>query len=660
MIKILKFERTLNIVSMDTIKSVLNETRKFAPPKSFTEKTNISKEEFEKLYRESIEQPEKFWARMAQQHLSWYQDFYKTLEWNLPFVKWFHGGKINACYNCVDRHISDRKDKTAIIWEGENFDAIKITYGELLIAVCRLANALKELGIKRGDRIALYMPMIPELAVSVLACARIGAVHSVIFGGFSAQSIIDRVNDAEAKIIITADGCYRKGKVLPLKETVDEAVRSCATVEKVLVVERTHNTINWNPAKDIYYDEIVTRQPNYCEPEQMDSEDLLFLLYTSGTTGKPKGIMHTTAGYLLGTTLTTKYIFDLKDEDIFWCTADIGWITGHSYIVYGTLSNGATVLMYEGAPSYPDFGRFWDIIQRHKVNIFYTAPTAIRTFIAQGSEFPDTYDLSSLRLLGTVGEPINPEAWIWYHKKIGKEKCPIVDTWWQTETGAIMCSPIPGFTETKPGSCTIPFLGIDSAVVDENGNEVSINSGGKFVIRKPWPAMTRGIWKDPERFKQTYWSTVKGMYFTGDGARKDEDGYFWVMGRIDDVINVSGHRLGTMEVESALVSHHAVAEAAVVPIPHDIKGTAIVAFVTLEKKFSPSNELEAELKNHVTKEIGALARPEKIRFTQSLPKTRSGKIMRRLLKELAANGTVKGDTTTLEDFSVIAKLSAEE
>jgi len=598
--------------------------------------------------------------------LHWFKPWDKVLDWNLPAAKWFVNGKMNLSYNCLDHQVANgRGDKTAIIWEGEPGEIRRLTYAELHVEVQRFANALKALGIKKGDRVAVYMGMTPELAIAILACARIGAVHSVIFGGFAANAIADRVNDCGCVAIITQDTSYRRGNEVPLKRTVDEAMHACPTVEHVIVYRRSGSPVNMVESRDWWWHDIVANAPTHCPAEQLDSEDPLYILYTSGTTGKPKGLVHTTGGYAVQTYLTSKYVFDLQDDDVYWCTADIGWVTGHSYVVYGPMQNGATVLMYEGAPNFPDFSRFWKIVDDHKVTIFYTAPTAIRAFIKWGDQHVDKYKLDSLRLLGTVGEPINPEAWMWYREKIGHNRCPIVDTWWQTETGAIMISPIPGAVPAKPGSATRPFFGIQPEVVtrpdaDGNFHAVPAGSGGLLIVRKPWPSMARTVYGDPERFKKTYWSDVPGCYFTGDGARQDADGYFWLMGRVDDVINVSGHRLGTMEVESALVAHNKVAEAAVVGRPDELKGQAISAFVTLESGNEPSDKLKDELRQWVAKEIGALARPDDIRFTEALPKTRSGKIMRRLLRELATHGEIKGDVTTLEDFTVIAKLREAE
>ncbi|MGB6975535.1 MAG: acetate--CoA ligase [Terracidiphilus sp.] len=641
--------------------STLRENRVFPPPPEFSRQAHIkSLEEYEALYKKSIEDPEAFWASAAKE-LHWFQHWTKVLEWDHPWAKWFVGGRMNLSYNCLDRHLdSPRRDKVAILWESEPGEVRRITYAELHAQVAQFAAALKSLGIRKGDRVAIYMGMVPELAIALLACARIGAVHSVIFGGFSANAIADRVNDSSCVAILTQDGAFRRGNEIHLKRTVDEALAHCPTVQNVVVYRRTGSPINMVKGRDHWWHELIASAPADCPAEQMDSEDPLYILYTSGTTGKPKGLVHTTGGYAVQTYITTKYIFDLHEDDIYWCTADIGWVTGHSYIVYGPLQNGTTVLMYEGAPNHPDFSRFWKIIDDHRVTVFYTAPTAIRAFIKWGNQHVEKYKLDSLRLLGTVGEPINPESWMWYREKIGHNRCPIVDTWWQTETGAIMIAPVPGAVPTKPGSATRPFFGIQPEVVTREGRPVPAGSGGLLVIRKPWPAMARTVYGDPERYKKTYWSDVPGCYFTGDGARMDADGYFWLMGRVDDVINVSGHRLGTMEVESALVAHPKVAEAAVVGRPDDLKGQAIAAFVTLESGHRPSDALKDELRQWVAKEIGSLARPDDIRFTDSLPKTRSGKIMRRLLRELATHGEIKGDTTTLEDFTVIAKLREGE
>jgi acetyl-CoA synthetase len=648
-------------VSSQDLDSILRENRVFPPPAEFTQKAHVkSLEEYEQMYKRSIDDPEAFWADAAKD-LHWFKPWDKVLEWDLPWAKWFVGGQLNLSYNCVDRHaLGKRRDKTALIWEGEPGEVRSLTYAQLHDEVQCFAGGLKELGIKKGDRVAVYMGMTPELAIALLACARIGAVHSVIFGGFAANAIADRVNDSGCVAIITQDSSYRRGNEIHLKRTVDEAMKACHTVKHVVVYRRSGTVVNMVIGRDHWWHHLVANAPSECPAEPMDSEDPLYILYTSGTTGKPKGLVHTTGGYAVQTCISTKYCFDLHEDDIYWCTADIGWVTGHSYIVYGPLQNGATVLMYEGAPNFPDFSRFWKIIDDHKVTIFYTAPTAIRAFIKWGNQYVEKYKLDSLRLIGTVGEPINPEAWMWYREKIGHNRCPIIDTWWQTETGAIMISPLPGAVPTKPGSATRPFFGILPEVVTHEGKPVPAGSGGLLVIRKPWPSMARTVYGDPERYRKTYWSDVPGCYFTGDGARMDADGYFWLMGRVDDVINVSGHRLGTMEVESALVAHSKVAEAAVVGRPDELKGQAISAFVTLESGNQPSEELKDELRKWVTKEIGALARPDDIRFTEALPKTRSGKIMRRLLRELATHGEIKGDTTTLEDFTVIAKLREAE
>src|SRR3954447_8530617 len=641
------------------IESVLQEERIFPPPQSFSESAHIkSMAELESLRAEAAADPESFWARMAEE-LHWFKKWDTVLKWDPPHAEWFGGGKINISYNCLDRHLTTwRRNKAALIWEGEPGETRTFTYQQLHTEVCKFANVLKHANIQRGDRVALYLPLIPELAIAMLACARIGATHSVIFGGFSSTALVDRMNDATCKAVVTADGGWRRGQEVKLKAAVDEALRETPSVKACIVVRRTASAITMRPGRDYWWHELMETVDANCPAESLDSEHPLFILYTSGTTGKPKGILHTTAGYLLQAHLTTKWVFDLKDEDLYWCTADIGWVTGHSYVVYGPLSNGASVLMYEGAPNWPEPDRFWSMIERHRVNVFYTAPTAIRAFIKWGEHWPVKHDLSSLRLLGTVGEPINPEAWMWYREIIGKQRCPIVDTWWQTETGAIMITPIPGATPTKPGSGTLPFPGIEADIMTRDGKSVGASEGGYLVIKRPWPSMLRTIWGDDERYKQQYWSQIDGIYFAGDGARRDEDGYFWIMGRIDDVINVSGHRLGTAEIESALVSHGAVAEAAVVARPDDLKGSSVVAFVTLEGSHNPSDALNEELREHVTKEIGALARPDEIRFTDALPKTRSGKIMRRLLREIATTGSVAGDVTTLEDMGVINRLAA--
>ena len=643
------------------IESVLHESREFPPPEPFSKRANIkSLSQYQALYRESIEEPDKFWSRAAKE-LHWFKRWKTVREWNRPYAKWFVGGRTNLSYNCLDRHLQGaRKNKAAIVWEGETGEVRTLTYQQLHREVCKFANALLSLGIQKGDRVIIYMGMVPELAIAMLACARIGATHSVVFGGFSAEALRDRINDAQAAAVITQDGALRRGAEIPLKSFADEAVKHSPTVRHVVAFKRSGSPVNMESGRDHWWHELMANASDRCEAVPLDSEHPLFTLYTSGTTGKPKGVVHTTGGYQVYVYLTAKHVFDLKDEDTYWCTADIGWVTGHSYIVYGPLSNGATSLMYEGAPNYPGPDRFWQIVDRHKVNIFYTAPTAIRAFIRWGEQWPAKHDLSSLRLLGTVGEPINPEVWMWYRRVIGKERCPVVDTWWQTETGGILITPLPGATPTKPGTATLPFFGIVPDVVDRAGNPVPPNTGGFLVIREPWPSMLRTIWGDDERYRRQYWSEIDGVYFSGDGARKDEKGYFWIMGRVDDVINVAGHRLGTMEVESALVSHPKVAEAAVVGRPDELKGQAIVAFVTLESGHTPSDSLREELRNHVAKEIGSIAKPDDIRFTDTLPKTRSGKIMRRLLREIAAGGAVKGDVTTLEDFSVLEKLRAGE
>jgi acetyl-CoA synthetase len=643
------------------IESLQVEDRVFPPPPEFSKAAHIgSDDELEALRQEATANPEAFWSRMAEE-LHWFRKWDTVLKWEPPHAEWFGGGKINASYNCLDRHLeTSRRTKPALIWEGEPGDQRTLTYEELHTEVCKFANVLKQQGVAKGDRVALYLPLVPELAIAMLACARLGATHSVIFGGFSSSALVDRINDAQCKLVVTADGGWRRGNEVKLKAAVDEALKETPSVESCIVVKRTGGDVEMSAGRDFWWHELMAEANSECAAAELDSEHPLYILYTSGTTGKPKGILHTTGGYLLQTHLTAKWIMDLKEEDVYWCTADIGWVTGHSYVVYGPLSNGATVLMYEGAPNHPQPDRFWELVERHRVTIFYTAPTAIRAFIKWGEQWPLKHDLSSLRLLGTVGEPINPEAWIWYHKTIGRETCPIIDTWWQTETGAIMISPLPGATPTKPGSATKPFPGIEADVVTRDGDPVAANEGGYLVIKRPWPSMLRTIWGDDERYREQYWSQIENIYFAGDGARRDQDGYFWIMGRIDDVINVSGHRLGTAEIESALVSHPAVAEAAVVARPDELKGSAIVAFVTLEGSHTPSPELNAELGAHVTKEIGALARPEEIRFTDLLPKTRSGKIMRRLLREIATSGTVAGDVTTLEDFSVLEKLRTEE
>ena len=645
----------------ERIHSTLVENRVFPPSAEFAERATIGQaQELEQLRRKAEADPDSYWAERACE-LHWFKRWERVLDWQPPFARWFVGGTTNIAWNCLDRHLTTwRRNKAAIVWEGEPGDSRVLTYQDLHREVSRFANALKRLGVVAGDRVALYMPMVPELPIAMLACARIGATHVVVFGGFSAEALRERVKDTAARVIVTADGGWRRGSVIPLKAAVDEAVKDTPSVTAVVVVKRTGQAVSWSAGRDHAWHDLVARESAVCEATALDSEHPLFVLHTSGTTGKPKGIVHTTGGYMVMTHLTSKWVFDLKDEDTYWCTADIGWVTGHSYIVYGPLANGATVVMYEGAPNWPEPDRFWAIVAKYRVSIFYTAPTAIRAFMKWGDAWPKKHDLTSLRLLGSVGEPINPEAWMWYQEHIGGGRCPIVDTWWQTETGAILIAPLPGVVATKPGSATFPLPGIDAAVVTREGEPVGAGQGGFLVIKKPWPSMLRTLWNDPERYKNQYWSQVPGAYFTGDGARRDQDGYFWLMGRVDDVINVAGHRLGTMEIESALVAHPAVAEAAVVGRPDDLKGQAIVAFVTLGQGFIASPELVAELRAHVAKEIGALAKPDDIRFTDQLPKTRSGKIMRRLLKEIASGQAATGDTTTLEDASVLEKLRAAE
>jgi acetyl-CoA synthetase len=647
---------------MDEISALLQEDRKFPPSDEWRRSAVVNDPG---VYARAAADPEAFWAGFAAE-LEWITPWTRVLEWNAPYAKWFTGGTLNASVNCLDRHVrGPRRNKAAFIWEGEPGDRRTLTYWDLYRQVNAFASVLKSLGVKRGDRVALYLPLIPELAIAMLACARIGAIHSVVFGGFSSESLRDRINDSSCVLLVTADGGYRRGNIVPLKKMADEALRDTPSIQHVVVVRRepagtapVEDAPLSNPSRDRWYHRLMENAAPYCEPEAMDSEDLLYILYTSGTTGKPKGIVHTTGGYLTGTYATTKWVFDLKEEDVYWCTADIGWVTGHSYVVYGPLANGATVVMYEGAPDWPRKDRFWDIIERHGVTIFYTAPTAIRAFMRWGTEWPEKRDLSSLRLLGSVGEPINPEAWVWYHLNIGHERCPIVDTWWQTETGMIMITPLPGITSTTPGSATQPFPGVFAEIRDQKGQRVE-RGGGLLTLTRPWPAMLRGIYGDPERFVKQYWSQwPDGSYFTGDGARLDDDGFYWLLGRVDDVLNVAGHRLGTMEVESALVDHPKVAEAAVVGKPHEIKGQAVAAFVTLKEGQTASDALVAELKDHVVKKIGAIARPDQILFAADLPKTRSGKIMRRLLRDIA-EGKALGDTTTLADPTVVARLKNE-
>ena len=649
--------------------SLLRENRVFPPPADFAAKAHISsREQYDSMYRRSVEDPDGFW-REAASELDWAVPFGSVVEGEMGSATWFNGGKLNLSYNCVDRHaVGPNADKVALLWEGEPGEIRRITYAQLLDHVQRFANVLLSLGVKKGDRIAVYMGMCPELAIALLACARIGAVHSVIFGGFAAHAIVDRVNDSQCVAILTQDISYRRGTEVKLKSIVDEALPNCPSVKNVIVYQRasvegapaTKTPITMVEGRDIYWHDAMATAAPTCPPVAMESEDPLYILYTSGTTGKPKGLVHTTGGYAVGAYLTSKYVFDLRADDVYWCTADIGWVTGHSYVLYGPLMNGATTVLYEGAPNFPENDRFWKLIDEHKVSVFYTAPTAIRAFIKWGDQWVTRHSLASLRLLGTVGEPINPEAWMWYKTRIGGDRCPIVDTWWQTETGAIMITPIPGAVPTKPGSATLPFFGIVPEIVTKQGDPVPRGQGGLLVIRKPWPSMARTIYGDAARYKTAYFSDIPGAYFTGDGARCDADGYYWLMGRVDDVINVSGHRLGTAELESALVAHSKVAEAAVVGRPDEMKGQAIAAFVSLEEGVEPTEELKQELRQWVAKEIGALARPDDLRFTQQLPKTRSGKIMRRLLRELATTGTVTGDTTTLEDFAVIASLRNDD
>ncbi|MFZ0591699.1 MAG: acetate--CoA ligase [Bryobacteraceae bacterium] len=647
----------------------MSETPVHRPSPEFSRHAHVaSLEQYRGLYEKAKQDPAAFWGDLARKELSWFKDFTTALEWQPPFAKWFAGGKINVCYNCVDRHLAGpRKNKVALLFEGEPGDQRAITYQELHRLVCRLATVLKNQGMRTGDRAIIYMPMIPELPVALLACARLGITHSVVFGGFSAEALRARIQDLGASLVITADGGWRRGKEVRLKDAVDEALNECPSVEHVIVFKRTGSAQNMAQGRDFWWHQLDAALSNdarseaaaeNCPAVELDSEHPLYVLYTSGTTGQPKGILHTTAGYLLQTTMTMKWVFDLQEDDVYWCTADIGWVTGHSYIVYGPLAAGATCVMYEGAPDYPAFDRFWRIVEKYRISIFYSSPTAIRALIRQGDKWPEAHDLSSLRVLGSVGEPINPAAWEWYHRVIGKERCPIVDTWWQTETGSIMISPLPGATPLKAGSATLPLPGVIVDIVDTKGESVGPNSEGYLVIRQPWPSMARTIWGDPERFEQQYWSRVPGSYFTGDAARKDEDGYFWVLGRVDDVMNVSGHRLSTMEIESALVHHPAVAEAAVVGKPHEITGQAVCAFITLKAGNWNHEDLGKDLRQWVAKEIGAFARPEEIRFADALPKTRSGKIMRRLLREIVTTNGVTGDVTTLEDLSVVAKLSS--
>ncbi|MGK3984740.1 acetate--CoA ligase [Sorangium sp. So ce136] len=653
-------------MSQDAITSLLKETRRFEPPAEFSRRARVgAPEAYEALYRESIEQPDAFWRREAGD-LVFRTPWTTTSDWTLPHAKWFLGATLNVTESCLDRHLTTAtKNKAAIIWEGEHGATRTLTYAQLHRETLLLANALKRLGIEKGDRVAIYMGMVPEVAVAMLACARLGAVHTVVFGGFAADALRDRIHDSQAKLVITQDGAYRRGQVVPLKATVDRALAQpeAKSATRVIVYQHLGSDrceVQMTEGRDVYWHDLLAQASPSCEPTVVDAEHPLFILYTSGSTGKPKGVLHTTAGYLVNVHVTTKYVFDLRDDDVYWCTADVGWVTGHSYIVYGPLSNGATCLMYEGAPNFPDWGRFWRLIEKHGVTILYTAPTAIRAFMRQGDEWPAKSDLSSLRLLGSVGEPINPEAWIWYHRTIGGGRCPVVDTWWQTETGAIMMTTLPGASFSKPGSTGLPMFGVVPEVVTKDGKPVAAGEGGLLVLKQAWPSMLRTVWGDDERFRKQYFSDVEGCYFTGDGARRDEDGYFWVVGRIDDVLNVAGHRIGTAEIESALVSHPAVAEAAAVGRPDELKGQALVVFVSLRPGFTAGPELQAKLAEHVAKEIGKFARPDAIRFADALPKTRSGKIMRRLLKDVAAGRAMTGDTSTLEDLSVVAKLQQQE
>ncbi len=643
-------------IQQKTIEALLKEKRNFSPSKQFKEKANVKSES---VYKRASNNKHAFWEGFAKE-LQWFKKWRTALNWKPPYAEWFVGGKINVSYNCLDRHVTNhRKNKAALIWEGESGESVVLTYWDLYREVNKFSNVLKKLGVKKGDRVTIYLPMIPELAIAMLACARIGAPHSIVFGGFSAESLRDRINDSKAKILITADGGYRRGGVVPLKKNSDEALLKTPSIRKVVVVKRVGDKakIKMKKGRDLWWHDLMKNAPQYFEPESMDSDDMLFILYTSGTTGKPKGVVHTTGGYLVGTYATTKWVFDLKEEDTYWCTADIGWVTGHSYIIYGPLANGATSVMYEGAPDYPDIGRFWAIIEKYGVTVFYTAPTAIRAFMKWGGEYPKKYDLSSLRLLGSVGEPINPEAWMWYYVNIGNKKCPIVDTWWQTETGMILITPLPGITKLRPGSVTRPFPGIEADILDENGKSIK-EGAGYLVIKNPWPAMLRTIYGNPKRYVKEYWSKYPNIYFTGDGAKREKDGYFWVLGRVDDVMNVAGHRISTMEVESALVDHPSVAEAAVIGKSDELKGQAIVAFTILKKETRSSLKLLEELRKHVAKKIGAIARPDDIIFSAELPKTRSGKIMRRLLRDIA-EGSILGDTTTLADPAVVRQLTEQ-
>jgi acetyl-CoA synthetase len=643
--------------SQQEIQSVLTENRVFPPPEAFSQRAHIrSMEDYRRLWDEAAKDPEKYWGDRAREELYWKEPFRTVLDWKPPHARWFVEGRTNVAYNCLDRHLGTRRDKPAILFEGEPGDRRSITYGQLAAEVNRLANGLKSLGVRKGDRVGIYLPMVPEAAVAMLACARIGAVHSVVFGGFSAEALQERMNDAGAKVLLTADGGWRKGAVVPLLKNVEAALPNMPAMEKVVVARRTRDALALSGPKLVAWEALVKGQSDTCEPEWVESEHPLFILYTSGSTGKPKGVLHTTAGYAVNVSLTTRWVFDLREDDVYWCTADVGWVTGHSYVVYGPLMNGVTTVLYEGAPTQPGPDRFWEIIARYKATILYTAPTAIRAFMRLGEEHPRKHDMSSLRLLGSVGEPINPEAWMWYREVIGGNRCPVVDTWWQTETGGIMISPLPGATPTKPGSACFPLPGIHAEILDRQGNAVPKGQGGLLFVTRPWPSMLRTVYGDPDRYVRTYFNELPGKYFTGDGARTDADGYIWLMGRVDDVVNVAGHRLGTAEVESALVAHPRVSEAAVVGRPDELKGTALVAFVTLKQGHAPSAELKKELAQHVGKEIGAIARPDEIRFAEALPKTRSGKIMRRLLRDVAAGKQSSQDTTTLEDLNVLAAL----
>ncbi len=646
------------------IEALLKEERVFYPPQAERDRAYISSRyEYEEIYRYSLEDPDGFWSERAKELITWFRLWDRTCYWDFekPEIRWFEGGKLNACYNCLDRHLSGpNRNKAAIIWQGEPEEEVRVyTYQMLHREVSRFANVLKKLGVRKGDRVSIYLPMIPELPIVMLACARIGAIHSVVFGGFSAEALKTRIQDCEAKILITADGYWRGGRVIESKKTADQALKDCPTVEKCIVVRRMGNEINWVSGRDLWYHELINDPeiPDECPCEEMDAEDILFILYTSGSTGKPKGVFHTTGGYMVYVAHTLQWVFDLRPADVFWCTADIGWITGHSYIVYGPLALGATEIMFEGVPTYPHPGRLWELVQKFRVTLFYTAPTVIRALMREGDEWPHKYDLSSLRILGSVGEPINPEAWLWYHKHVGRGRCPIVDTWWQTETGGFMISPLPYAIAQKPGAATVPLPGVEPVILRDDGTEADVNEGGHLCMKRAWPGMLRGVWGNPERFKQVYFSRFPGYYYTGDGARRDEDGYIWIIGRLDDVINVSGHRLGTMELESALVAHPAVVEAAVIGIPHEVKGETIYAFVILKEGYEPSEELANELRQHVRRMIGPIATPEFIQFVSGLPKTRSGKIMRRILRKIASGQYEDlGDTSTLADPSVVEEL----